>query len=131
MSTISVDTTLTQGLFDSYTSPITISEGVTVTLSEYINNSNSAKYFILGGTNITFEGNKNAIILDSIIDYPGLFQCTVPTYIVAIQNLGVLVGETSTLATNNAWFVQGYATSDVAGDSGITVKNCYSTGEIF
>jgi hypothetical protein len=130
MTTISVDTTLTQSLFDSYSSPITINEGVTVTLSEYINNSNSTKYFIIGGTNITFEGNKNAIILDSMVDYPGLFQCTVPTYTATIQNLGVLAYETSTLATNSAWFVQGYATSDAIGDSGITVKNCYSTGEI-
>ena len=130
MSTISTDTTLTQALFDTYTSPITINEGVTVTLSEYITNSTSAKYFIIGGTNITVEGAKNSIILDGIVDYPGLFQCTVPTYTVNIQNLGVLVDETSTLAINNAWFVQGYVTSDAVGDSSITIKNCYSTGEI-
>ena len=109
-------------------SGVSISASVTVTLSSDLSFNNVNQFFVIGGTGVTFDGSGNTVTIDTITSYPGLIKCSNATYITAIQNVGVL-GATSTLLTTNGWVVQGYS-SNTGYDAGITVSNCYSTGNI-
>ena len=126
-------TSLTDTLGDSYSFPITIDAGVTVSLTGDITlTTNTTNYFIIGGNGVTFDGSGNTITISNTADYPGLFQCATTAYTATIQNLGVLVASsdtTTTLVTNGGWVVQLY--SSITGyDSNIVVSNCYSNGAI-
>ena len=120
MTSITTDAYINQTTFDSYTSPITINIGIKITLIGNITDT-LGKYFIIGGTGITFDGNGYTIDVSSVVDYPGLILSTNPTYTATIQNLGVL--STSTLLVGAGWIVQGNGF-----DAGITCDTCYSTG---
>ena len=56
MSTITTSITLTGDILSSYTWPITINSGVTVTLGSDISLTSNSQYFIIGGSNVTFNG---------------------------------------------------------------------------
>ena len=128
MTTLSSNTTITQTLFNTYASPITISAGITVKLGANITDS-TGKYFIIGGNGVVFDGSSNTITINNVTNYPGLISCSVSAYSATIQNLGILTSGTTVLNAYNGWVVQGYSGGG-ALDSGTTASNCYSTGNI-
>ena len=128
MSIISVNTNVNQTTFNGYTSPITINAGVTVALDGNITDA-VGKYFIIGGSNVVFDGSSNTITVSNIVNYTGLINCATTAYTATIQKLSVSSSGTTTIITGGGWVVQGY-TSNTGLDANITCTNCNSTGDM-
>ena len=89
-------------------------------------------YFIMGSSNIIFEGNNKKVTINNITFYLGIIQNGTFTNDgfsnITIQNLGVESAGTVTFVNNNAgWITQGYFSKSAINN---LIKNCYSTGDI-
>jgi hypothetical protein len=95
------------------------------------------QYFIMGSSNITFDGQNKKVTIDGVTQffggYPGLIQNGTSgtngdgNNNIIIKNLGVETMNNSTLADYAGWIGQQYMNKNV-GDCQVT--NCYSTGDI-
>ena len=132
---------------DSTNWPVTIINGtILITLNVVFNTNlyltttygNTYGYFIIGSDNIIINGNNKVLNIDSIIDYPGLFQNGIFSSLtsftnITIEKLGVTTSNNSTLVSVSSniggWICQGYFGIYTLTGS-IIVNNCYSTGPI-
>ncbi len=127
MSTISTSTIINSTTLSTYTWPITIGTGgttpITVTLSSDITLTGNNQYFIIAGSNITFQGTNYRVNLSNIISYPGLIQnLTLSNTNILVTNLSVQsLG--STLIDGAGWVCQSFFLNG-------TVKFCKSSGLI-
>ena len=88
-------------------------------------------YFICGSKYITFDGFKNTVTIDDIINYPGLIQNgtenTDAYSNITIQNIGVLKTINSHLNFFAGWIGQLYFGKNTIN---CNINNCYSTGDV-
>lgn len=123
MSIITTSITLTTTILASYSWPITINSGVTITLGSNITLTTVNQYFIINGSNILFDGLTFNIYLSEISNYSGLFQNNNPVNTnIILQNLNVM-SINSTISDTTGWICQ---TSFSNG----TVKFSKTNGEI-
>jgi hypothetical protein len=119
--------------------PITLiytgSETGNVYLTSDITFSTSTKYFIIGSANITFDGGNKTVTINSVTNYPGLFQNgTGNEYIsytngysnVIIKNI-IMECSTSTLSILNGWLTQNYFSNAATNN---VLENLSSNGSI-
>ena len=91
-------------------------------------------YFIIGSDYITINGANKVVTINGITDYPGLIQngtsiSTSSKTNITIQNIGVVISNNATLASNGGWIAQRYFGKGISSGT-ITVTNSYSTGSI-
>ena len=139
MSTIiSISTTITQVIIDSYTFPVTINGGtlenpVEITFDEDLTISSISGYFIIDSDYIIINGQNNTVTITDIEDYPGLIQNGTNIFDaysnVTVENIGILNSDTTTLLTYGGWLCQQYYGKRITTGT-ILVQNCYSTGII-
>ncbi len=106
--------------------PITITSNVTVIFGSNLILTANNQYFILNGSNIIIDGLYNNVIVENVVNFPGLINGTfVATISATIKNFGIISTGTTTLQSNRAWIV--YFNYNTAT---ITLSNCYSTGNM-
>lgn len=106
MSTITTSITLTANILVSYTWPITINSGVTISLDSNINLNTNNQYFIIGGSNIIFDGKNYKIYISKTINYDGLFQNNnLVNSNIILQYLNI-ISNNSTISSTNGWICQ-------------------------
>jgi hypothetical protein len=130
-STISTNTTITQSDVNSYTWPVTISNGATVTFGENLIFSSDNRYFIIGSNGITVDGNGNTATLYGNFYYDGLIQNGMASSYgksnITVYNIGVVTSGSVNLNENTGWVCRPYFAK---GSNNNVVYNCYSTGSI-
>jgi hypothetical protein len=141
MTTITTSLTLTADILATYTWPVIINSGVTITLGSNINLTSNSQYFIIGGSNVIFDGSIYKINLSSITNYAGLFQNNTLSYTnIILQNINMLCNG-STMIDDAAWICQsgflngqvkfsktnGQISSNSGGIFGQGCYNCVST----
>ena len=133
--TVGIESTiLTQSLINSYTFPIYILADSVITISEPLDISgNVNKYFVIGGNNVSINGNSKIVTINGIINYLGLIQNGTSSkdgYTnISIKDLGVVTSNGSTLGIYGGWIGQEYFGRNISSGT-ISVTNCYSTGVI-
>lgn len=131
VSLIDSDTTITQAVADSYTCPVTVNAGVSVTLGENLSFDSVSNYFVIGGNGVTINGNNKIVTINNISNYSGLIQNgTIESNgysNTTIKNIGVETTGTTTLADGGGWICQSNFGKGVLN---CIVYNCYSTGTI-
>ena len=135
---INEDTELTNEKIATYTWPATINAGYTVKIMEDLTISSSTGgtngYFIIGGDDVTIDGNGKTVTITDITDYPGFLENgTINTIAsgtnIIIKDLGVLSTDTTTLVFGEGWIGQQYFGRELTSGT-ISATNCYSTGNI-
>jgi hypothetical protein len=115
-----------------YTWPVTIintnpNSPLKITLTSAINLNSVNQYFIIGSDKITFDGNSKQVVIDNIVNYPGIFQNgtsqTNGYSNIELKNFGISTAASSTLADGGGWLCQPYFRNG-------TILNSYSTGII-
>ena len=93
--------------------------------------SSTSHYFIMGSQNITIDGQNNTVNVSNVPNYPGLVQNGTSGLDgkdnIIIQNLGITLSPSTTLANEAGWVGQQYMNKN---STGCQVNNCYSTGAI-
>lgn len=88
-------------------------------------------YFIIGSTNITFDGNNKIVTINNLNNYIGLIQNGTNTNNgysnIIVKNLGVVITNTSTLGVGCGFIGQAYFSR---GATNNLITKCYSIGEI-
>ena len=153
------DIVIGQNDLSTFVWPVTIintnsSSILRVTLATDLVFSSLNQYFIIGSSNISFDGNNRQVSIDNITNYPGLFQngaYGISGYnSVEIKNISIVTAGSSTLASYGGWLCQryfskgsilnSYSTGAIAGahiggliganSFDLNVSNCYTTGAI-
>ncbi len=106
MTTINTSLTLTADILATYIWPVIINSGVTITLGSNISLTSNTQYFIIGGSNVIFDGSIYKINLSGITNYTGLFQNNTLSYTnIILQNINLLCNG-STLIDSSGWICQ-------------------------
>jgi hypothetical protein len=116
---------------NSFSWPFTINTGTTIIFTEHLTFNSPNHFFIIGGSDITIDGQNFTINIYEYITYPGLIQNGTQNTNgygnIEVKNIGMLPN-LSTLVENQGWICQSYFGNGTSSD--ITISNCYSTGNI-
>jgi len=126
--------------------PVTLINSTATTATTYLNvrlytnitistaTGGTNGYFRMGSQYTIFDGNNLTVTIDGVTSYSGLLQngngSSIQSYSnITVQNIGLLVANSSSLASSCGWVCQIYFGSSVNTTNNI-ITNCYSTGDI-
>jgi hypothetical protein len=134
MTELNSNTTITQTDINGYAFPVTISgSGLVITLGEDIVLNAVDHYFIIGSSNVTFDGNYNTVTISNVPDYLGLIKNGLESNAydnVTVQNIGIITSGSSTLFEDGGWVGHQYFGNNSTPTTAVLINNCYSTGAI-
>ena len=88
-------------------------------------------YFIIGSSNITFDGNYKTVAINNLNNYLGFIQngtsSTTGYSNITVQNLGIITSGTTTLNSGAGWIGQKNFSKGALNN---LITNCYSIGDI-
>ncbi len=115
--------------WDNIPWPFNIGENTTVYVQSDFTLVRPDEYFIIGGSNIIFNGSGHEVTIQNVTNYPGLIfngSASIDGHSnIQVRNLGVVTLGKSTLAQEAGWIGQAYF-GKKANYNLITL--CYSTG---
>jgi hypothetical protein len=136
-STISTSTTIFNADVSGYTWPITINGGtsgspIVITFGDDITLNSSSKYFIIGSQYIRLDGGNKTILINGVVNYPGLVlngtEFSSNGYSnITIENINVSTSSGSTIEQGKGWICWNYFGK---ASSNNQIKNCSSSGAI-
>jgi hypothetical protein len=135
-STISTSTTIFNADVSGYTWPITINGGtssspIVITLGDDITLNSSSEYFIIGSEYIRLDGGNKKIIINGVVNYPGLVlngtELSNGYSNITIQNINLSISNASTIEQQKGWICWNYFGK---ASFSILITNCNSDAKI-
>jgi hypothetical protein len=135
-SIISSSTTISDADIAGYSWPITINGGtsispIVITLGDDITLNSISEYFIIGSEYITLDGGNKTILINGVVNYPGLVlngtNSSNGYSNITIQNINVSTSNGSTIQQEKGWICWNFFGK---ASSNNQVTNCSSSGAI-